>query len=104
MLRAIAVDDEERALDRFERVMKEETRVHVVGRFTDASEALEFARRNPLDIAFLDIEMPAMNGLDLAEALNRENPSIEVVFITAFDQYALRAFRAHAIGDRKSVV
>lgn len=98
MLRAIAVDDEEKALDRFERVMKEETRVHIVGRFADAKKALEFAKRNPLDIAFLDIEMPAMNGLDLAEALSRENPSIEVVFITAFDQYALRAFRAHAIG------
>ncbi len=98
MFKIIGVDDEKIALDRFERIMKEDARVSVIGTFTRVSDALEFVRRNPVDIAFLDIEMPGMSGLELAERLAEENPYIEIVFITAYDKYALKAFQTHAIG------
>lgn len=98
MLSVIAVDDEKKALDRFERVMKEDERIRVVGRFTDIEAALEFVKKEAVDIAFLDIEMPSMSGLELAERLIGENQSLEVIFVTAYDQYALKAFQVHAIG------
>ena len=98
MFRVIAVDDETKVLDRFERMMVEEPRVTVAGKFTRAADAVDFARHNPVDIAFLDIEMPELNGLELAKMLSKENPTIEIVFITAYDGYALKAFQAHAVG------
>lgn len=98
MLRVIAVDDEKRALNRFERIMKEDERVQVVGKFTTGEAALEFVKTEPVDVAFLDIEMPCMSGLEMAERLNREEPGIEVVFVTTYDQYSLKAFQTHAIG------
>ncbi len=98
MFRVIGVDDEKQALDRFERIMKQDARVLVTGTFTRVEDAAEFVRRNPVDVAFLDIEMPGRSGLELAERLTEENPYIEVVFITAYDKYALQAFQAHAIG------
>jgi two-component SAPR family response regulator len=98
VFRVIGVDDEKKALDRFERIMKEDARISVIGTFTRAADAIEFVRNNPADIAFLDIEMPGLSGLELAERLAEESPYIEIVFITAYDKYALKAFQAHAIG------
>ena len=98
MLRVIAVDDEKNALDRFDRVMADEPRVTVVGRFSHADEALDYLRKEPVDIAFLDIEMPGTDGLHMAELISREMPRVEIVFITAYEQYALKAFQAHAVG------
>jgi two-component system LytT family response regulator len=98
MLRAIAVDDEIKALDRLERLVKEEARVDLVGKFMTAQEALNFAAGQSVDIVFLDIEMPFMTGLELAERFYAGNPSIEVIIVTAYDQYALRAFQAHVTG------
>ncbi len=98
MFRVIAVDDEKKALDRFERIVNEDARISVVGKFTRANDALDFVKNNPVDIAFLDIEMPGMNGLDLAERLNEAAPKIVVIFITAYDNFALKAFKAHALG------
>lgn len=98
MFRVIGVDDEKIALDRFERILKEDARVSVVGTFTHVVDAIEFVRRNPVDIAFLDIEMPGLSGLELAERLTEIDPCLEIVFITAYEKYALQAFQAHAIG------
>lgn len=98
MLRIIAVDDERKALDRFKQILEKDKRVEVLGTFTTAHDALEFIKRNTVDIVFLDIEMPLMSGLELGEILTRENPDIQVVFITAHDQYALDAFQVHATG------
>lgn len=98
MYRAIAIDDEKRALDRLERVLTEEPRIEVVGKFTSADEAAAFAARNAADIAFLDIEIPGVNGLALAEKLVSCLPGLEIVFVTAYDNYALQAFHLHAAG------
>jgi len=98
MFQVIAVDDEQNALNRFERLIAQDNRLQLIGTFTDPTEALAFAKTNHIDIAFLDIEMPKLTGLELAECLLDCNPYTEIVFVTAYNQYALEAFRAHATG------
>lgn len=98
MFHAIAVDDESAALKRFERIAAEDGRISLEGKFLYAEDAIEFVREQQVDVAFLDIEMPEMSGLELAEKLMEIDPYLRVIFVTAYDQYALEAFRAHAIG------
>jgi two-component system LytT family response regulator len=98
MLRIVAVDDEIKALDRFGRLIKEEENITLIGSFTKPQEALEFIKNQEVDVVFLDIEMPQINGLELSEAIFELKPEIDVVFITAYDKYALEAFQVHAIG------
>jgi two-component system LytT family response regulator len=93
-LTAVLVDDEELALRRLERLLEATGRVDVVNRFTDAVEAVAFLRRRRIDVLFLDIEMPDMNGFELLAKLD-EAPL--VIFTTAYEQYALRAFEVHSI-------
>lgn len=78
--------------------MKEDARLSVAGIFSHAADAIEFVGRNPVDIAFLSIEMPELSGLELAERLSAESLYIEIVFITAYDKYAPKAFQVHAVG------
>jgi two-component system, LytTR family, response regulator len=98
MFHAIAVDDESAALKRFERIASEDSRISIEGAFLYAEDSIEFVKKHLVDVAFLDIEMPEMNGLELAERLMEIIPYIRVIFVTAYNQYALDAFRAHAIG------
>ncbi len=98
MFHTIVVDDENSALKRFERIASKDPRIVIDGKFLYAEDAVAFIKEHPVDIAFLDIEMPEMNGLELAERLMEIDPYIRVLFVTAYNQYALDAFRAHAIG------
>lgn len=95
---AIVIDDEKKALDRLERVMLDESRVSLAGKFTNPFEALSFAERVKIDLVFLDIDMPNLDGLALAEKLRASQPRIEIIFVTAYAQHALSAFRLHAAG------
>lgn len=98
MFHAIVVDDENTALSRFERIASQDQRIVIDGKFLYAEDAVAFIKEHPIDIAFLDIEMPEISGLELAEKLMEIDPYIRVIFVTAYNQYALDAFRAHAIG------
>ena len=98
MYRIIVVDDELLALKRFEHIVQKDNRVKLVQTFQDGLSALDFIKENTIDIAFLDIEMPEINGLELANKIQEIDPYINIIFITAYDQYALDAFKAHAIG------
>lgn len=98
MFHVMAVDDENAALKRFERIASHDPRIVIDGVFLYWEDAIDFVKEHPIDIAFLDIEMPEISGLELAERLIEIDPYISVVFITAYNQYALNAFRAHAIG------
>ncbi|WP_234125048.1 response regulator [Clostridium hydrogenum] len=97
-MRAIAVDDEELGLSRIMRLLKKIEYLSYVNGYNNPKEAIENACIDNADIAFLDIEMPEINGLVLAEMLMEKNPKIEVIFITAYDKYALQAFEVNAIG------
>jgi len=98
MLRALLIDDEEIALDVLEILLKEIGGVSVVGKFGVASAAVEQADKLRPDLIFLDIEMPGTNGLAASEMLKLRCPEAEIVFVTAYHQYALEAFDKDAIG------
>ena len=93
-LRALLVDDEVLALRRLARLLEATGRVEVLASLTDPHDALEFLGNNAVDIVFLDIEMPEMNGFELLAAVG--DPPL-VIFTTAFDQYALRAFEVSSL-------
>ena len=94
-LRAFLVDDEQLALRRLARLLEETGRVDVMGMSTDPTEALETLRARQVDLLFLDIEMPVLSGFDLLSRLDDRQPL--VVFTTAYDQYALKAFEVDSI-------
>ena len=98
MIKVITVDDERLALDRFTRIIGNDNRVTVEGAFTSPSEALAFVKNNKIDAAFLDIEMPGMTGLELARKIREQDPSVYIVFVTAYDSYAVDAFKSRASG------
>ncbi|MCG8484325.1 MAG: response regulator, partial [Clostridia bacterium] len=70
--------------------------VTLIATFTDPYEAHDFLQNNQVDIIFLDIEMPNMNGLEFANEIDTK--TTDIIFITAYDAYAIEAFRVHALG------
>lgn len=97
MIRAIIVDDEKHALNAIKDLLVEYDDIQIVGEFTSSHQALEQSKTLLYDIAFLDIEMPELQGLELGEKLLESDPSRHLVFITAFDAYAVEAFEIHAL-------
>jgi two-component system, LytTR family, response regulator len=91
---ACLVDDEALALRRLSRMLDEDGRVRVGASFTDPAKALAALAGSLPDVLFLDIEMPAMTGFDLLARLPQQPL---VIFTTAYNQYALRAFDVHSI-------
>lgn len=94
----IAVDDERLVLEDLTDICSEISEVESINTFSNPADALEFTVMNRVNLAFLDIEMPVMTGLDLAKRLNRLNPDIKIVFVTGFKEYAYDAFGVNAIG------
>jgi len=86
-MRAIIVDDEQLMLRRFTRLSAGIEDLHLVGAFETAQEALEYAEENPLELAFLDVAMPLINGIELAKRLRAKRPDILIVFVSAYDEY-----------------
>ena len=95
-LRAYLVDDEPLAIERLERLLAGFDGLRIAGSATDPAHALDFlnGEAESIDVLFLDIQMPGMNGFELLSRLN-EQPF--VVFTTAYDEYALRAFQVNSI-------
>jgi two-component system LytT family response regulator len=97
MLKAIIVDNEEPAIDILRLLLERTGQVRVTAGFLSAADALAGLQFSEPDIAFLDIEMPETNGLELAEKILALKGDVEIVFVTAYDQYALEAFRVNAL-------
>ena len=97
MLRAIVVDDSSIALRTTSLALEASREVVVVGRFTNAADALTAMPHLDIEAAFLDIEMPRISGLELAEQIANIDETIGVVFTTAHEKYALDAFRVYAV-------
>jgi two-component system, LytTR family, response regulator len=93
-LRAFLIDDEPLALSRLARMLERTGRVEIVGRATDPAQGLEQVRAQSIDVLFLDIHMPGISGF---EVVQRVPPGPAVVFTTAFDQHAVRAFEVNAV-------
>ena len=94
MMRVLLVDDEELARERLRRLLAEAADVEVVGEAGDGVEAMAKIAELTPDIVFLDIQMPGATGLEVAGSLTAPRP--QIIFCTAFDQYAIEAFEVHA--------
>lgn len=96
MLKAILVDDEPNSVQLLARQLEQHCpQVQVLGQVTDSTEAIELIRQIKPDVVFLDIEMPEMNGFQLLEQL--EDITFAVIFVTAYDEFAVKAFRFSAV-------
>ena len=95
MIRALIADDEELSLRALHQMLRRHADVEVVAECRDGDEAREALEAHRPDVAFLDIRMPLASGLDLALSRDRGVQTL-VVFVTAFDQFALPAFDADA--------
>lgn len=97
-MRIIAVDDEKIALDALSSSIKAIVAEDEVISFRYPEDAIEYAKNNFCDIAFLDVEMAGMNGVELAEELKKYNSEINIVFCTGYGNYRDKAFELHASG------
>lgn len=102
MFKAILLDDEENAVDILEVVLSETGAIMVQSKFTEPHLFLQeielLKKRGQLpDVVFIDIEMPEMNGLEVAEQLRETAGQVEVVFVTAYSEYAVKAFELYSM-------
>lgn len=93
-LNCLIVDDEPLALDLMESYVKRTPFLSLVGRCSSALEVLPMVKEQKIDLIFLDIQMPELNGLELSRMLDERT---KVIFTTAFEQYALEGFRVDAL-------
>ncbi len=95
-MRALIVDDEPLARDRIRLLLERDSLVGAVSEAKSGHEALEIIPRDRPDLIFLDVQMPGLSGFEMLEKLALK-PGPEVIFVTAHDQYAVRAFEFHAV-------
>jgi two-component system, LytTR family, response regulator len=95
-IRVLIVDDEPLARQRLRALLEAEPDVEVVGEAADGREAVEALRKHKPDLVFLDVCIPELDGFGVLEAITEE-PRPGVIFVTAYDRYALRAFEVHAL-------
>ena len=94
----IAVDDEPLALADLQDICESFSETESFFAFSNPADALAYAAGHKIDLAFLDIEMPVMKGLELAKRLNQIDADTRIVFVTGFKEYAYDAFSVNAVG------
>jgi two-component system, LytTR family, response regulator len=98
MIQAVLADDEVLARQKLRQLLRDVPDIEIVGECASASETVELVRLTKPALLFLDIRMPGMDGFDVVGAIESENMHMPaIVFTTAYDQYALRAFEIHAV-------
>ena len=97
-MKIIYVDDEAPALHNFRLTAGDLRQIESLQLFDTSEDALRWAAEHPVDAAFLDVEMPVMNGIELAKRLKQIDRNIRIIFVTAYEDYALQAFGVGAIG------
>lgn len=93
-INCIIVDDEPLALDLLEGYVHKTPFLNLVAKCSNAFEALEILDKEKIDLLFLDIQMPELNGLELSKTINKDS---KVIFTTAFEQYAIEGFKVDAL-------
>lgn len=97
-MKILLVDDEKLQLARLEESVKNVLPSAEIFSYTNPVLALQENKKRKIDVAFLDIEMPELNGIQLAKALKVAMPKINIVFVTAYNRFALDAMKMHASG------
>lgn len=95
-IRTLVVDDEPAARDRLKRLLAKDDDIEVIGECRNGEEAIEAVSKHRPDLMFLDVQMPQLNGFEVVERLPAERIPF-IVFVTAHDQYALKAFDVNAV-------
>ncbi len=95
-IKTLIVDDEPLARDRVKRLLRDEHDIEIIGECGNGREAIAAINAQRPDLVFLDIQMPEKNGFEVVKAIN-EKVMPAVIFVTAYDQYALQAFDVHAL-------
>src|SRR5688500_15723057 len=95
LIRVLLVDDESLAREMLREMLQDDPLITIVGESCNGREALEAIRTHSPDLIFLDVQMPELGGFEVLEALGKDIP--QVIFVTAYDQYAVRAFEVHAL-------
>jgi len=96
-LRLLIADDEPLAAERLQLLLAQCPDVDLIGTASDGESAVRMADALTPDALLLDIEMPGLDGIEVARALASKQPSAVVIFITAFDQFAVAAFEVEAV-------
>ena len=93
--RALIVDDEDLARKLLREMLASHPEIEVAGECGNGMDAVKAAAEHKPDLLFLDVQMPKLTGFDVLELIGREN--MAVIFVTAYDQYAMKAFEVHAV-------
>lgn len=96
-MRAMIVEDEQPSLELMKRMVEKNRQLELVGTYTDPVQALHDILRLSPDVVFADVEMPAVNGMELARKIRERDENIQVVFVTAYEKYAIEAFQVNAV-------
>lgn len=97
MLRTVIVDDEQPICDDIEYLLEAHPDIEVAAKFQQSQAALAYLQQHPCDLLFLDIKMPGMSGLEFAECLATLKINVMIIFVTAYEEYALPAFETAAV-------
>src|SRR5215467_9747596 len=95
-IRALIVDDEALARKFIRRLLKEDRDFEIIGECSNGKETVAIIRKENPDVVFLDVQMPEMDGFAVLESIGIERLP-EIIFATAYEQYAIRAFELHAL-------
>ena len=95
IMRTLIVDDEKKAREGLEKLVSQMPEFEVVGVCADGIEAIRCLNEKEIDLVLLDIQMPGVNGFDVLSTVSKPLPSI--IFITAYDKFAIQAFEVHAL-------
>ena len=95
-IKVVAVDDEPGVLLLLNSILCELDDVQLVGTAKNVADTLRLVKEQKPDLALLDIELPDMKGIELAEKINELNPDLYIVFITAYKEYSLEAYGLYA--------
>jgi two-component system, LytTR family, response regulator LytT len=93
----IIVEDEGPVRDELQFILKSYSRIKIIGTFNNGIEALEFIKKNEVDLIFLDINIPGINGIAVAEELKKFVYKGVVIFVTSYEDYAIKAFELEAM-------
>jgi two-component SAPR family response regulator len=97
LIKAILIDDERPALRGLEAMLKKYADIEILGMYLDPFEGIEKVREASADIVFLDINMPQLGGIDAASLIYKARPDTDVVFVTAYEEFAVKAYELSAL-------
>src|SRR5579863_9996939 len=95
-IRALIVDDEPLGRERIRTLLRDDPEVEIVGECSDGAHAIVAIKQNKPELVYLDVQMPMLDGFAVLEAIAPE-PMPAIIFVTAYDQYAVKAFEIHAV-------